>query len=278
MPISKFKNSRKNNFQRSDSNAILKKRRLRYKIFGLIKTLKYLLLAVFCGLIIWYFKYGGQEYIRQKVDLILHAIASDIGLNINSIELEGNKIISDEEIIDTIIYDEFGNEILPNMSFSLAKMEEKILQNKWVDKVYLKKKLPDKLLITIVEKKPFAILKNKEKEELIDEKGSSITSKIDNVYRDLLTVTGSYTEKDTKEIFSLIMSYDNLYHRIKQLDYIGNRRWNMLLNNDILLMLPEKNIRQSLDKILDKNYEENILNRDIKYIDLRIEDKIIIGR
>ena len=59
--------------------------------------------------------------------------------------------------------------------------------------------------------------------------------------------------------------------------YINDRRWNLILDNNILLKLPENNIMKSINNYnkIYKNISFNELEK-IKYIDLRINNKIIL--
>ena len=65
--------------------------------------------------------------------------------------------------------------------------------------------------------------------------------------------------------------------KIRNAKYIGKRRWNLILDNGILLKLSEKNPKESLQNYskLRKNLNNNELN-SIKAIDLIDFQKAVI--
>ena len=64
---------------------------------------------------------------------------------------------------------------------------------------------------------------------------------------------------------------------VDSVEFIKNRRWNLKLQNNILLKLPENNINEAINNY--KKLYESFSNQDLKdiqSIDLRIQNQAII--
>ena len=97
------------------------------------------------------------------------------------------------------------------------------------------------------------------------------------MFKNLLVITGEPTSKDIYNIYNMLTIFTNISNKTKQLNRIGGRRWDLLLNNGIIVKLPEENdkmfeIWKNLDNVLSKNSIEN----ELEAIDLRIKDKIYL--
>ncbi len=64
------------------------------------------------------------------------------------------------------------------------------------------------------------------------------------------------------------------YKDINNLFFFSSNRWDIQLKNDLLIKLPSKNIKKTLDLVSDFLLETNINN--IKIVDARIQNQIIL--
>lgn len=153
-----------------------------------------------------------------------------------------------------------------------------INEDPWIKNLRIKRKLPNTLQIEIEEYLPFALLKyDNDKLHLIDENGTIIKINEDEKreYFNLLIVAGDGSKENIYTLFNLLSSNPSLFSRIKSALRIGERRWNLILDNGILIKMPENNVLDAwsnLDKILSIRGSEI----DLKVIDLRNEDKIFL--
>ena len=65
------------------------------------------------------------------------------------------------------------------------------------------------------------------------------------------------------------------YDQIKNIYYFQSGRWDLELENNVLLKLPKDNIKTSLDNSFEFIYYNNFLNN--KTIDSRVENQIIVN-
>ena len=126
------------------------------------------------------------------------------------------------------------------------------------------------LEIFVKERRPVIVHKSKKNYFLLDKNGVQVDQILFREDRnDLPLIVGEGVEKKVEEALQILIEIDFLIDRVRALVRVGNRRWNIFLNNDQFILLPEKNPIDALKKVesLDMNYD--IFQRNIKGIDLR---------
>ena len=68
----------------------------------------------------------------------------------------------------------------------------------------------------------------------------------------------------------------NLVGDLDYMEWIENRRWNMYTNGGITIMLPEENPLAAIGTLISLNNNHNILDKDIKLIDMRDSARILV--
>ena len=134
---------------------------------------------------------------------------------------------------------------------------------------YIIKKKNSKILINIVLKKPFA--KNNLNQEIIFIDNSLASydyfsqSYIDSIY---LIDTSVESLKINKYLKTTFNDLKNIFN-ITQIEFIDQRRYNLILQNNIKVMLPKK-INKELIIFIEENFEFLKNSNDFKeYLDFR---------
>ena len=60
------------------------------------------------------------------------------------------------------------------------------------------------------------------------------------------------------------------------MEFIEQRRWNLIFSNELIVKLPESNIGKSLENLKKLIERDKILKSNIIEVDLRINDRAII--
>jgi cell division protein FtsQ len=82
------------------------------------------------------------------------------------------------------------------------------------------------------------------------------------------------TPNDLTEIVDIVGA--SLVDKVDYITMVESRRWNIYLKNGIVIYLPEKNPLNAINTIMDLDKRYKILSRDIKVIDLRNNQKILV--
>ena len=131
------------------------------------------------------------------VVIVLYTSLNSGIFNSDNIEIEGNKYVESEYIIKALEVNNNKN----IFRYNIKDMEEILLNNKYIDKVEIKRLLPNTLKVSIIEKE---IVANLYKEEIycyIDKEGNFI-DEIDENNKDneVITVHIDYNKTDSQEI------------------------------------------------------------------------------
>ena len=187
---------------------------------------------------------------------------------IKHVIIEGSKKSDKSEIENDVI--KFPDNII-DLNFNSIK--ELLESKEWVKRASIKKVLPSTLKINVTENDPYAIYFQEGKSFLIDLDGSIITEiNLDNYDDDLLIIRGENSpELLEKLIKDINIAFPNLIQNLKELEFIEKRRWNLKLNNKLLVKLPEENIQQSLKNLKLLFEEQEVMQSNIIEIDLRIQ-------
>lgn len=229
------------------------------------QIVKYLNLG--CGLtIIFLFGFISFSYLNPN---ILTMFAQIRNINVDGVEFSDLQKIRE-------ISQKKGRSLFTFNSEDAAK-EIKTLS--WVKKVNIKKNFPNTLSVVVIENDPFAYLLKNQKIYLIDIDGELIVEKDENaiIEDQRLIVSGFESELNLSNLISnLNIHYPDILSSVKEMEFIERRRWNLILNNKLIIKLPESNIGKSLEDLKKLIEKYKIFKNNIIEVDLRINDRAII--
>ena len=133
------------------------------------------------------------------------------------------------------------------------------------------------LKVDIVERLPKFVWRNSEGLFLIDKVGT-IVRKIENrVERsDLIFLTGVGASIRIDEVMVLLDLMKQFEGRIVAFSRISQDRWNIILDQNQMILLPSESPELAVRKFLTLNETQDILNRDISRIDLRNQKRLTV--
>lgn len=188
--------------------------------------------------------------------------------NIEEIKIENNFVLNDKEIKKDLAFLYNKNLIFLKIS-NVAKILKK---NNFIDSFEIKKIYPNKLKIKIYEKKPIAILQNKDKKFYISENVNLINFIDLKNYKDLPTIFGN---KESFEIlFKNLKEIDFPFDLIKRYYLYESKRWDLETYKKRLIKLPAENYTKSLKNFMNLRKENNFDKYEV--FDYRINNQLIL--
>ncbi len=126
------------------------------------------------------------------------------------------------------------------------------------------------LSVYVKERKPAVIFRVKDELMLLDRDGERIGEIFSRSDRtDLPIILGKSGDLHVEEALRLIIAFGNSVTRTRGLIYVGERRWNIELNNKKSIYLPEQNPMEALDRVLALHKTLQILDLPVSIIDMR---------
>ena len=196
--------------------------------------------------------------------------------SINNLKLEKVKninIFGLEKKDQKIILYNLNNLDLKNIFFINKKKIQNIIDtNSLVEEYNVIKKYPHSININIKKTSFIAKINKNGKFYLIGTNG-----KLSDNNNSVIQLPYIFGNPKIKEVLALkkIIDQSNIdYSQIKSLYYFKSNRWDLKLTNSVVIKLPEKIKKETLDKI--SIFIKNIKLEDKEIVDARIKNQIII--
>ena len=130
------------------------------------------------------------------------------------------------------------------------------------------------LQVLITERVPVAIWRTETGLTLVDDTGHRVAGLLSRADRpDLPLIAGDGADTATPEALELIAAAGPLTPRIRGLVRMGERRWDLILDRDQRILLPENDPVRALERLLALDHAQDLMNRDILTVDLRSDHR-----
>jgi cell division protein FtsQ len=215
----------------------------------------------------------GGLYLMQEDQIGGTALASAMS---NSGFKVNNLVINGAESLDT---DHVKASLAPLLQKSIFNVDadnarERISGIQWVKSSTVRKVYPDTLVVDVVERVPVALWKSDGDLYLISRDGFAI-AKAEAHHMHLPQVVGDGANDVASEFLAVIDRYPQLVRRANAYVRVGSRRWNLVLDNGVTILLPSDEWRGSLNQLVDLQESRRILERDLEQIDMRLSDRLV---
>ena len=127
------------------------------------------------------------------------------------------------------------------------------------------------LQINVAEKSPAFIWRKDNIMSVIDETGSFIriaNSRVD--YPKLPLVVGEAADLAVSEISSLMQANEYFKDHVRAFIRVGERRWDLILENNVRIMLPQREFLAAFDRLMLMNEAGSLLSGRLSNIDMRL--------
>jgi cell division protein FtsQ len=127
------------------------------------------------------------------------------------------------------------------------------------------------LEVRITERKPVVVWRSYEQVSLIDETGAHVAEVPSRLARpDLPLIAGDGADQAVAEALDLMQAAKPLGKRMRGLVRMGERRWDVVLDRDQRILLPETGARQALERVIVLDKAQQLLGRDVARVDMRL--------
>lgn len=186
----------------------------------------------------------------------------------------------DEVVTDELrrAADEAGATKAPQPLVDVAAIRDRLLQFGWVKDARVQRRLPDTLVIDIVERSPAALWQSKGQLALIDREGVVLDRVPVDKMPDLPLLIGPGANGHSEELDQLMAAVPTLKPQLASATWVGGRRWDVNFQSGETVALPEGEAaaRAALQKFANLDRSSGLLGRGIVRFDLRVPGKMIV--
>ena len=147
----------------------------------------------------------------------------------------------------------------------------------WVSTAKVQRLFPNQLEITLTEREPFAVWQRAGQYYVIDRTGSAMSNLSANAMTTLPLVTGEGAQTAVEELVNQLEVTPDLSLKLKAAARVGQRRWNLYLDNHITVRLPEKDVAAAMQRLQGLDASQHLLSKGIRTVDLRFPGRVIVG-
>jgi cell division protein FtsQ len=196
------------------------------------------------------------------------------GFAVRDILVEGRRN-ADPDILLGLIGSSRGD---PIFAFDPVAARQSLEKETWIETARVERRLPNVIYVSIKERVPFALWQNRGKIRLIDSSGVVITDVVKDVarFRDLPLVVGDGAASAASSLLDLMKVEPEVMKRVEAATYVGGRRWDLKLKNNIMVRLPETDLALALRRLGEAQEKDALLDKDMESIDLREQNRIVI--
>jgi cell division protein FtsQ len=196
--------------------------------------------------------------------------ANLLGLRVETVTITGQRELTDSEILKAAGIG--GTTSLPFLDAEAAR--EGLERLPLVKTATVHKLYPDTLAIAIEERKPYALWQKDGTVAIVADDGTAIEEMRDGRFANLPFVVGDGAAGRAFEIVTLLERFPSIKARVRASVLIAERRWNLNLDNGVVVRLPEKEPGRALAALMTLDDEAKVIDKDILAIDVRLPDRV----
>jgi len=201
------------------------------------------------------------------------ALTGRIGLVVANIEVEGRTTTD----VATILAALDAHRGTPILAVDPKRAKEQLEALPWVRSAAIERRLPDTLYVRLVERQPLAVWQHDGKQELIDRGGTVIPVPDLSRFAKLPTIVGDdRARRGAAQLLDLLANEPTLAERVTAAVLVGDRRWNLRIDNAIDVMLPEDDMIAAWARLAELERTNRLLQRDVQAVDLRLPDRLVV--
>lgn len=247
-----------------------KEQRVSLQMLGVRRYSFVVVVMSFCVLCLW--GYFHSQTFTSNISNGLVEIMAHMGFTLEDVVVEGRMRTNKEQILKILAL----KRGMPLLTINLPNSKEKLENLSWVKAARIERRLPDTLFIRISEKEPVAIWQNQNKTYLVDYDGEILETQEANKYKELLLITGHQAPKYVGKLIALLEKFPKIKTRITAATHLRSTRWDIKLDGQLDIKLPEKDAESALEYLLALENHHHLTDKKIMTIDMRLPGQLIL--
>ncbi|MGH6829537.1 MAG: cell division protein FtsQ/DivIB [Methylocella sp.] len=198
-------------------------------------------------------------------------LAKALGFSIKAVTIAGERELKEQDILGAA-------GIGPRNSLlflDVATIRERLKRLPLVKEATVTKLYPDRLLIEIEERQPFALWQCDGQVQIVAADGVPVAAIRDRRFIHLPLVVGAGANEKLDQYLALLETAGDLRERIVAGVLVAGRRWTLKTANGIDVLLPEMEPEAALARLVDLQRTSHVLDKDILSLDLRQPGRVV---
>ena len=222
------------------------------------------------GMLLW-----RSGWFQKQADTIMAGgleITKKAGFSVEDILVEGRNQ-TDKDLIVSVLQVEKGSPIL---AFNPHDALKRLGDISWVKSGIVERRLPSTIFVRLYEREPIALWQNNKIIKLIDREGHALRELSKDESPSLPLVVGEGANTNAADLLAQLLQFQAILTPLRAAVRVSNRRWDLHMSNNVIVKLPEENIGTALQRLNKAITQEQIFERSIIALDLRLPDRMIV--
>jgi len=200
------------------------------------------------------------------------SVAAQGGFAVRRVDVRGVAHLNELKVYEMVLGEK--DQAMPLVDIGALRQE--LLALSWVQDARVSRQLPDTLVVDIVERQPYAVLKKPDRLVLIDATGHELEAVSPARAKGKLVVSGPGADQQVEALIALLDAAPALKPQVHQAEWVGNRRWNLEFGTGQVLALPEgdKQAANALMAFARLDGVNRLLGGRVAAFDMRAPDRI----
>jgi cell division protein FtsQ len=212
-----------------------------------------------------------QSALQSVVDTMVEATGL-LGLTVSDVTVEGRETTDRETILAAL----GARPGTPILAVNPKRAKQQLETLPWVRAAVIERRLPGTLYVRLAERRPLALWQHSGKIELIDRVGTVIpVARLDR-FAKLPMVVGDGAAGHAAELLDMLASEPDLAVRVTAAIRVGDRRWNLRIDNAIDVLLPADETAEAWAQLARLDRSSAVVQRDVQTIDIRLPDRLVL--
>lgn len=212
-----------------------------------------------------------QMLTHTATDKVL-AASVEAGLSVQDVTVVGREKAAPSDLLAALEVQRGA----PILAFDPHQARSALEQIPWVRQARVERRLPDTIAITIVEREPMALWQHDRQMRLVDADGIVLTANDLSKWPNLPLLVGPDAPKRGPALLHMLAQEPAIRQMVEAAILVGGRRWDLRLKNGVDIRLPEHDVPEALHQLAMVQQTNDVLNKDVVAIDLRIPDRLSI--
>jgi cell division protein FtsQ len=199
-------------------------------------------------------------------------LTAKLGLIVSDIEVTGRQTTDASTIMEAL----GATRGTPILAVDPSRAKEQLQALPWVRSAAIERRLPGTLFVRLIERQPLAVWQHAGKLQLIGRDGDVIPVTDLSKFAKLPTVVGDDAPRYARDLIDMLSKEPDLFARVTAAVRVGGRRWDVHIDHDIDVMLPEDGAEAAWTHLAELERSQALLNRDVETVDMRLGDRLVI--
>ena len=199
-------------------------------------------------------------------------LTAQSGYALREVRVEGRGETAVADIL-TAVHANRGDPIL---GIDIDAVRQRLEDLPWIVSAGVERRFPDQLIVSVTEAEPMALWQRSQKLFLVSRDGAVIETANLGKYAKLLIIVGEDAPKKAQDLFDILAQEPDLRSHVTAAVLVGKRRWNIRMDSDVDVKLPEDGALEAWRHFADLNRQNNLLDKDVTAVDLRQPDRVVV--